>query len=301
MKKRIFTLAMVIFVLAAAMLLTGCSEEPTPANRNTSSPNKTDDNSDRDFLSDPTAPTLGDTIVFDNLEITLGSSLVGMRLDNGSFDSFHGRQIFAVQMTIKNLKNESHRLDSGFITQFGPRGTELELDQQYLSRWLNDNISDIGSMRTGVTQTGYLHFLYDGDGEYVMEFSRTLVEPVTVLFTVTTDGNNYIGNKNSSGTTPGSSGGTGSEPSNHDDAYNIAQAWLDAHPAMGATISGGSNDLYQANGEEYYMFYLGEMYWIDILVHSKTGALFGRQTEDGENPGPPVIEPLDDYYNRFFR
>jgi len=67
MKKRIFTLAMVIFVLAAAMLLTDCSEDPTPANRNTPSPNKTDDNSDRDFLSDPTAPTLGDTIVFDNL------------------------------------------------------------------------------------------------------------------------------------------------------------------------------------------------------------------------------------------
>jgi len=91
---------------------------------------------------------------------------------------------------------------------------------------------------------------------------------------------------------------TGSGPSNHDDAYNIAQAWLDAHPAFDMAISGGDNDLYQADGEEYYRFYLD--YRHDILVHSKTGALFIRETDDGEYPSPPVITPLDDYYNRYY-
>ena len=91
---------------------------------------------------------------------------------------------------------------------------------------------------------------------------------------------------------------TGSGPSNHDDAYNIAQAWLDAHPDFDMAISGGSNDLYQADGEEYYLFYLD--YRHDILVHSKTGALLMLINYDGENPYSE-IEPLDDWYNKSYK
>ena len=58
--------------------------------------------------------------------------------------------------------------------------------------------------------------------------------------------------------------------------------------------------MFEYRGEEYYRFYYNQMYWLDILVHNKTGKLLCIQTEDGENPGPPVIEPLDDYYNRYF-
>jgi hypothetical protein len=86
-----------------------------------------------------------------------------------------------------------------------------------------------------------------------------------------------------------------------DEAYNIAQAWLDAHPDMGTGISGGSGSLYtEEDGEEYYLFYLEEMHWLDLLVHGKTGNLYIKQYDDGEYPAPPVIEPLDDYYNRFY-
>jgi hypothetical protein len=54
------------------------------------------------------------------------------------------------------------------------------------------------------------------------------------------------------------------------------------------------------NGEEYYFFSLNGYYWLDILVHGKTGWLLCRQTEESDEPVDPVIEPLDVYYNRYF-
>ena len=99
------------------------------------------------------------------------------------------------------------------------------------------------------------------------------------------------------GTGQGPSGGNGSGSSSDDDPYNIVQTWLNNHPAMGASI------LFESYGglyQEYYRVDLNDMYWISILVHRETGELFCLLTEDGPEPGPPVIEPLDDYYNRYW-
>lgn len=91
----------------------------------------------------------------------------------------------------------------------------------------------------------------------------------------------------------------------HDDAYDIAKAWLDAHPAMATpyeptTIREASDVMFVHNGEEYYSFYLNGYYWLDILVHSKTGELLCAVHEESDEQRPPEIEQLDDYYNRFY-
>ena len=89
------------------------------------------------------------------------------------------------------------------------------------------------------------------------------------------------------------------------EAKEIAQAWLDEHPDMvtpyePTTITGISDEMFVYDSDEYYCFNLGGYYWLDILVHSETGRLLCIQTEESDEPTDPVIEPLDDYYNRFY-
>ena len=88
-------------------------------------------------------------------------------------------------------------------------------------------------------------------------------------------------------------------PSNYEDAYNIAQTWINAHPESGITISDYPNYTYKHQGEgvEYYLFYLGdEMYYANLLVNSETGALSMLINYDGEHPYSEIT-PIDDYYN----
>ena len=86
------------------------------------------------------------------------------------------------------------------------------------------------------------------------------------------------------------------------DARTIVQSWLSAHPNMvGFNLNEYDYDMFEYGGEEYYRFYSEQQYWLDFLVHRKTGEILCRQTEDGEEPRPPVVEPLDDYYERVFR
>lgn len=94
-------------------------------------------------------------------------------------------------------------------------------------------------------------------------------------------------------------------PLSYDAAYNIAKAWLEAHPAMSTpyestTIKEASDVMFVHNGEEYYMFYLNGYYWLDILVDSKTGELLCAVHEESDDQRPPEIERLDDYYNKYF-
>jgi hypothetical protein len=84
-------------------------------------------------------------------------------------------------------------------------------------------------------------------------------------------------------------------------ARGIVRAWLDDHPDMiGFDLNEYSQDMFTHDGEEYFRFYNDYRYWLDFMVHSKTGELMCRQTEDGMDPHPPVFEPLDDYYDKIF-
>lgn len=90
-----------------------------------------------------------------------------------------------------------------------------------------------------------------------------------------------------------------------DQARELAQAWLDDHPEMATpyeptTIAGVDEEMYSYEGQEYYLVYLDGYYWLDILVHSETGEMLCIVTEDSDEPVEPVIEPLEDYYNRYY-
>ena len=89
------------------------------------------------------------------------------------------------------------------------------------------------------------------------------------------------------------------------EAQVLVQAWLDEHPDMATpyeptTIAGMSDELYSYDGEEYYFFELSGYDWLDILVHPGTGDMLCIATENSDEPAEPVIEPLADYYDRYY-
>jgi len=87
-----------------------------------------------------------------------------------------------------------------------------------------------------------------------------------------------------------------------DQARGLAKAWMDMHPMeQPFTLIRDYEDV-EHNGRQYYAFFLDEMhmYWFSILVNKVTGELLCRLTEDGMDPGPPVFELLDDWYDRHY-
>ena len=83
------------------------------------------------------------------------------------------------------------------------------------------------------------------------------------------------------------------------DARAMYTAWLGNHAEMSKYTLGLHYQIYE-DGAYYYWFQAEnpEWYWYNILVDMETGALLFMMTPDGEDP-TPMIEPLDDYYNRY--
>ena len=81
----------------------------------------------------------------------------------------------------------------------------------------------------------------------------------------------------------------------------LIQYWLDEHPDMiGFDLENYDFEMFRYNGEDYYRFYYEPMYFLEFLVNTRTGELLCRQFEDGENAAGPIIESLDDYYEKYY-
>ena len=87
-----------------------------------------------------------------------------------------------------------------------------------------------------------------------------------------------------------------------DEAFAIYSSWLENHEELSShTLDKESHELFELNGESYYLFHSDEMirYWYNILVHMETGELLFMMTSDGEYPSTSV-EPLEDWFNSFY-
>lgn len=110
--------------------------------------------------------TFGDPFIFDNLEITFIDEIEWTTVDN-QFSEQYGKDVFSVKITIKNLTNETHGLASYSYDQYGSKGLKLSIISGYFS---NDDVSYAGNFRAGATLESKMYFLYDGDGDYWIEF-----------------------------------------------------------------------------------------------------------------------------------
>jgi len=111
--------------------------------------------------------TLGDTFKFDGLEITFGTDVrIVIHESNSIFDMNKTKEVVRVPIAVKNIKEESNALKRWDLTFFGPQGIEIE----DMSRHFSDNIKN-DNIRSSVEIYYSLYFLYEGNGDYFIEFN----------------------------------------------------------------------------------------------------------------------------------
>lgn len=110
---------------------------------------------------------LGETFVFDELEITLDSTYSFATINN-RFSDLNGRDVIRLGATVKNLSEDTHSLNMFFYDLFGSQGTELET----VSAYFDDNIDYAGDLRPGASYHTNFYILYDGNGKYGIDFDN---------------------------------------------------------------------------------------------------------------------------------
>jgi hypothetical protein len=110
--------------------------------------------------------TFGDTFLFDNLEITFNSDISFVVLEN-MFSDLDGSNVIRIPITITNRAETSHGLNMFYVSYFGPDGLALGSAWAFFSE---DDVRGV-NMRPNATLNSYLHVLYNGDGDYYLEFS----------------------------------------------------------------------------------------------------------------------------------
>lgn len=105
------------------------------------------------------------TFVFDGLEIKLSSEYAFTTIDN-QFSEYYGKPVIVIPATITNISNETKYLYSGDVKLFGTAGTSLDS----VHRLIDGGGDLFNDLRKGATAKGNFYLLYDGDGDYYLEF-----------------------------------------------------------------------------------------------------------------------------------
>ena len=92
-----------------------------------------------------------------------------------------------------------------------------------------------------------------------------------------------------------------SAPLPAEEARKILQTWLNGHPIQPHPVLARDHREYAYGGDAYYLFSLDDIqrYWLNFLVHKKTGELLYMMISDGEHVSIE-IEPLDAWYAKHF-
>jgi hypothetical protein len=114
--------------------------------------------------------TYGSTFNFNDLEITIGesASVVNNGREGSFFSSSYVSDYVKLPIKIKNIADFSNELNSFDCNFFGPKGIAVI---NGMGSFEDERIENT-SIRPGVVLEGFTYFLYDGDGEYVIEFGQ---------------------------------------------------------------------------------------------------------------------------------
>ena len=105
------------------------------------------------------------TFIFDNLSITISPQYTITSVDN-QFSDYYNDKVIAVPVSITNISDETYNLFSGYVREFGSKGVSLDSVDVYF----DDGRNIYDDLRPGATTQGHLYLLYDGDGDYCIEF-----------------------------------------------------------------------------------------------------------------------------------
>lgn len=124
--------------------------------------------------------SLGEMFVFDDLEITITDDIQWATIDD-RWSDLNGRELMIFPVTVTNVGDSANSLSWGAVTLFGPAG--IELDSLPFSI-MEDSVLRTGDIRPEATLNSLIHVLYDGDGEYVLEFSAWGGLTISVIFDI---------------------------------------------------------------------------------------------------------------------
>ena len=182
-----------IFALLLSLLWLGaCSREESAAIIPPETPAVDDNNNDNQTINIPDFDdndnevddvpqgdiTFGSTFVLerrfsdDLFEVEIGSpdGVIWDEVDN-RFSDLNGYRVFGVPVTITNVGDSTARFPS--MTIFGPDGNTLERVHNFFS---DVDVQRTGDMRSGASQDAYIMILFDGPGDYFIEFTGTDLE-----------------------------------------------------------------------------------------------------------------------------
>lgn len=148
------------------------------SDNNDNSNNNGNNNNNNNNNKKPNHYGFDETFTFDGLEITIGKDY-SFDVVNNRFSDYNGMECVKLPITVKNIDSETNSLNMFDYTVFGSQGTEAET----LNYYFDDNIAEAGDLRSGASYTKYLYFLYDGDGEYAIEFDNWRTK-ITVEFDI---------------------------------------------------------------------------------------------------------------------
>jgi len=121
-----------------------------------------------------------ETFEYDGLEVTVGDSYLFDKVEN-KYSDLDGKELIKIPITVKNVSDETNSLTTSQINQFGPNGTEV--DSLFIGD--DDDLAVSSDLRPDASYTKYYHILYDGDGEYVLEFSDWPNKSIEVKINIT--------------------------------------------------------------------------------------------------------------------
>ena len=161
-----------LVILSIALLLIGCSNTTKPTNQQS----KDDNNAENTPTGEPidqTHPepenelTLGKHfLVFEGYEVTLYDSIEWDVLNN-QFSDKDGSDVFLVPFHVKNNTEETGMINPFYVKYFGSTGVSIDDVSSYF-----DGSFGIASnqLRPGAEVDSKFAILYDGDGDYYIEF-----------------------------------------------------------------------------------------------------------------------------------
>ena len=112
---------------------------------------------------------LGDTFNFDDLQITIGNNYTFDVVKN-QFSDYNNENAIKLPITVKNISNETKRLNIFYLNYFKPDGTETKS----VGAYFDDSLEKAGELRKDASYNTYLYLLYDTDGKYVIEFKNII-------------------------------------------------------------------------------------------------------------------------------
>lgn len=151
-----------ILLLSLMLIASGCGSDESSSNEE----GKTIQNEEsQKEVEEKKELSYGDTFVFDEFEMVISDSIEWTTLDN-PYSELDGADIALIPVHIKNNSDETGNINMFYIKLYGSKGTELEDVAFYFDNILGYN----GDLRPQAEADAYLAVVYDGDGDYYVEF-----------------------------------------------------------------------------------------------------------------------------------